>query len=121
MAQMDPLAVEPVRQAGAAGTRALAVVGPEHDVVGQQLRAPLEQVREALLAVLGVEDVLLLNGHPRELAALARDLLVELRLLGLELRELVARRLPLLAGSGLVVWQLHPPPVQQGTRIACRA
>src|SRR3954463_16354855 len=99
MAQMDPLAVEPVRQAGAAGTRALAVVGPEHDVVGQQLRSPLEQVGEALLAVLGVEDVLLLNGHPRELWGFGRPPLVDRRLLGPELGDPVAPPLPLLAGS----------------------
>jgi hypothetical protein len=37
--------VELVGQAGTPGTRAACVRGPEHDVVGEKLRAALEQVR----------------------------------------------------------------------------
>jgi hypothetical protein len=57
---------------------------------------------EGFLAVLGVELVLLLDLDPGEIETLALDLLVSLRLLGLELGELVPRRLPFLAGSDLV-------------------
>jgi hypothetical protein len=57
---------------------------------------------EGFLAVLGVELVLLLDRHPGELETLSLDLLVSLRLLGLELGELVPSRLPFLAGSDLV-------------------
>src|SRR5205085_6554786 len=57
---------------------------------------------ERLLALLGVELVLLLHRHPGELATPALDLLVSLRVLGLELGELVACGLPFLASSDLV-------------------
>jgi hypothetical protein len=77
--------------------------GPEHDVVGQKLRAALEQVLEALLAVLGVESVVLVDRNPRKLEPLPADLLVALRLLGLDLRELLARRLPFLTDSSPVL------------------
>jgi hypothetical protein len=62
--QVHQRAVQPVGQAGAAGAGAERVVGPEHDVVGEQLRAPVEQLGQRLLAVLGVELVLLLDRHP---------------------------------------------------------
>src|SRR5207249_5385597 len=65
---------------------------------------------EALLALLGVELVLLLDRDPGEIATLALDLLVSLRLLGLELRELVPGRLPFLAGSNGVFWHLVSLP-----------
>src|SRR5204863_6847370 len=100
--QVDERAVEAVAQVGAAGTGTVRVVGPEHDVVGEQLRAPVEELGESLLAVLGVELVLLLDRDPGEIATLALDLLVSLRLLRLELGELVPGRLPFLAGSNLV-------------------
>src|SRR3954447_16169678 len=77
--------------------------GPEHDVVGEKLRAPVEELGERLLAVRGVELVVLLHRHPRELAALVADLLSQLGVLGLEPRKLSASRLPFLAGSDLVV------------------
>src|SRR5207244_7759581 len=78
------------------------VVGAEHDVVGAQLRAPLEELGQGLLAVLGVELVLLLDRDPGEIATPSLDLLVSLRLLRLELGELVTGHLPFLAGSNLV-------------------
>src|SRR4029077_6359795 len=87
---------------GAAGAGAVRVVRAEHDVVGEQLRAPVEELGEGLLAVLGVELVLLLDRDPGEIATLARDLLVSLRLLCLALCELVPPRLPFLAASNLV-------------------
>src|SRR5207245_8085198 len=104
--QGDERAVEPVAQAGAAGAGAEGVVGAEHDVVGEQLRAPVEELGEGLLAVLGVELVFLLDHDPGEIETLALDLLVSLRLLGLELGHLVPGRLPLLARSDLVLRHL---------------
>src|SRR5207245_2947826 len=47
----------------------------------------------------GVDVVLLLDPDPGQIATRFRNLLVLLRLLGLELRELVPGRLPFLAGS----------------------
>src|SRR5205807_6818140 len=88
------------------GAGAERVVGAEHDVVGEQLRAAVEELVEGLLSVLGVERVLLLDRHPGEIATLALDLLVPLGLLGLELGELVAGHLPFLAGSSSVFGHL---------------
>src|ERR1700694_2241251 len=107
VAQVDERAVEPVGQAGAAGARADRVVGAEHDVVGEQLRAAVEKLGECLLAVLGVELVLLLDPDPGQIAPRSRDLLVPLRLLGLELGEVVSGCLPFLAGSDLVLGHLN--------------
>src|SRR5207244_2402871 len=107
MVQVDERAVEPVAQAGATGAGAERVVGAEHDVVGEQLCTPVEELGEGLLAVLGVELVLLLDRDPGEIATLSLDLLVSLRLLGLELGELVPGRLPFLAGSDLVFRHLQ--------------
>ena len=53
------------------------IAWPEHDVVDQQLRAPVEQFGQRLGALLGVERVLLLDRHPRQLGALLGDLLIE--------------------------------------------
>src|SRR5207248_6560579 len=100
--QVDERAVEPVAQVRAARAGADGVVGTEHDVVGEQLGASVEELGEGLLAVLGVKLVLLLDRDPGEIATLALDLLVSLRLLGLELGELAPRDLPFLAGSNLV-------------------
>ena len=82
---------------------AALVIGAEHDVVGEKLRAPVEELGERLLPVLGVELVLLLHGNPRKLTSLFGHFLAELGLLGLELRKLVASRLPFFAGSDCVL------------------
>src|SRR2546421_3916617 len=103
---MHERAVEPVAQVGATGAGAERVVGAEHDVVGEQLRAPVEELGEGLLAVLGVELVLLLDRDPGEIETLSLDPLVSLRLLRLELGELVPRRLPFLTCSNPVFGHL---------------
>jgi hypothetical protein len=79
------------------------IIRAVHDVVGEQLRAAGEQLRERLLALFSVELVLLLHRDPGQLAPLPLDLLLALGLLCLEPRELVARRLPFLTGSDLVL------------------
>src|SRR5207248_8891467 len=93
-------------QAGAARASAERVVRAEHDVVGEQLRAPVEEVAQRLLAVLGFELVLLVDADPGQIATRSRDLLVSLGMLGLELGELVPGHLPLLAGSDPVFGHL---------------
>jgi hypothetical protein len=67
---------------------------------------PVEQLGEGLLALLGVELVLLPDRDPREIETLLLDLLVVLCLLGLELGELVAGYLPILARSDPVFGHL---------------
>src|SRR5450755_3207496 len=100
---MHPRSVQFVPQVRASRAGAELVIGPEHDVVGEQLRASVEELRERLLPVLGVEPVLLLHRNPGKLTPLLGHLLAELRVLGLELRECITTRLPFLAGSNLVV------------------
>src|SRR5438445_466012 len=82
--EVDGGAVEAVgdRRAGRAPGR---VVGPEHEVVDEELRAPSEEIGEGCRALVGLEAVLLVNAnpgqllpHPRELVATPRQ-----RLLGL--------------------------------------
>src|SRR3954469_23427103 len=102
MLQVHARGLELVAQAGAAGTGAERVVGSVHDVVGEQLRAAVEQLTQRLLALLGVEDVFLLDRHPGQLTPLLGDLARELRLLSLELRQLLASSLPFLPCSDLV-------------------
>ena len=48
--------------------------GPEHEVLHQQLAPALEQLGERAPAVGRVEDVVLLDAHPGQRAALAGDL-----------------------------------------------
>src|SRR5438477_10057947 len=106
---MHPRGAELIAQVRTAGAGANLVLGPEHDVVGEELRAAVKQLGERLLSVLGVEYVLLLHPNPGKPAALLSHLLAELRMLGLELRELIACRLPFLAGTNAVVGHRPPP------------
>src|SRR5947209_17258262 len=101
MSQVYARPVELVAKARAARARAELVVGPVHDVVGEQLRAALEELGQRLLAVLGVKDVLLLHRHPRQLTPLLGDLAAQLGMLSLALGQLVAGGLPLLTCSYL--------------------
>src|SRR4051812_32891571 len=96
---MDARTVERVSEARAPGAGTERVVGAVHDVVREQLRTPLEKLAKGLFAALGIELVLLLDRHPRKLPPLFRDLPRALGVFGLELRELVTCRLPLLARS----------------------
>src|SRR6266513_5175301 len=63
------------------GRAAGGVVGAKHEVVDDQLRPAVEQLRKSACAGLGVEAVLLFESHPRELAALLCDLVGEPRVL----------------------------------------
>src|SRR3569623_1382966 len=58
-------AVEPVSDGRARGAARL-VIGPEHEMVDQQLRTPLEQVRERGASAVGVELVRLVQLDPRQ-------------------------------------------------------
>src|SRR6266576_918744 len=73
-------AVEAVRRRRA-GRTARRVVRPEHEVVDDELRAAVEQLRQRAFAILGVEAVLLLQRDPRELTALPGDIVAEPRVL----------------------------------------
>src|SRR5881394_2390867 len=78
------------------------VIGPEHEVVDEQLRAALEQLGEARLAAVGVEPIILLDPDPRQRLALLgnRVALVRQRFLRLEQLEPLAKPV-LTAGDGV--------------------
>ena len=99
--QVDDEAVEAVRDRRA-GRAAGRVLGPEHEVVDEQLRAPSEQVGEGRGALVGVEDVLLVDADPRELLPLPGQLVAAPRQLLLGLEQLQPGREPLFPRSGLV-------------------
>src|SRR5262249_46195074 len=103
MVQVDERAVEPVGQASTAGAGAEGVIRAEHDVVGEQLGAAVEQLPEGLLAAPGVELILLVDPDPGEIQTPRLDLLVSLRLLSLEPCKLLPGRPPFPAGSDLVL------------------
>jgi hypothetical protein len=103
MVEVHERPVELIGEARAARAGAELIVGAEHDVVGEQLGAPVEQLRERSLAILGVKDVLLLHGYPRQRPALLRHPLAQLGVFRLERGQIRAGRLPLLPRSGLVI------------------
>src|SRR5438270_6965973 len=117
---MDARGVELIAEVRTPGAGAELVIGPEHDVVGEELRAPVEQLGERPLPVLGVELVLLLHRDPGKLTSLLGHPLVELGVLGLELRKFIASRLPFLAGSDLVRGHLSPPWAVRHLGVAAR-
>jgi hypothetical protein len=85
-----------------AARAALFPVGPEHEVIHDQLAAAVEQLGERLFAVRAVEGVLLVDFHPGQLASLARER-ITLTCERLLLCQMFAPRLqPLLARHDLV-------------------
>ncbi len=78
--EVDPDPVEPIGNRRAAWAT-LRPVWSEHEVVDEQLGATVEELRQRPRALVGVEPVLLLHRHPRQLAPLAGDLVAEPRVL----------------------------------------
>jgi hypothetical protein len=77
-------------------------------VIGEQLRTPVEELGQRLCPVVGLERVLLLDGHPRQCLPLGVELVVELVELVLSLEQLLSSRFPLLARSDRVLWHRWP-------------
>jgi hypothetical protein len=111
--EMDHGAVEVVRVERAARAGGV-VVRAVHQVIDEQLRAPVEELRQGLRSVAGREAILLLDGHPRQLLALAGELVAATGQLLLALEQLLARDQPLLA---------RPDPVlrHRGCLLRCAA
>src|SRR5919106_6620469 len=84
------------------------VARAEHEVIDEELGATVEKLGQGTGAVVGVEAVLLVDRDPRKLAALSRELVAHSGVLLLPLQELVASRLPFLAGADPVIrhWRL---------------
>src|SRR3712207_1860203 len=107
--QVNGVRVERVRDRGA--HRATGLVGrPEHEVVYEQLRAAVEEVRKGFGSVLGLEAVLLLHRHPGELPPPLRELVVQAGQLLLLRQQLIPLGLPLL---------LCPNPVLRHSPLLC--
>src|SRR5512145_2715386 len=88
MGQVYGKAVEPVRDRRA-GRTPRRVVGPEHEVVDEELRAPPEEAFQGGASLVGLESILLVDPDPRQLLPPSRQLVAapcEL-LLGLEQLE----------------------------------
>jgi len=83
--KMNRKPVEAVRNRRASRTACL-VVGSEHEVVDEKLRAPLEKVSQRGIPLVGVEAVVLVDANPRQFLPPPRQLVAAPRvfLLGLE-------------------------------------
>ena len=92
--QVDDEAVEPVRDRRA-GRTPRRVVGPEHEVVDEELRAPSEEVCQRGAPFVGLEAVLLVDPDPRQLLPPPRQLVAAPRELLLRLEQLEPRCKPL--------------------------
>src|ERR671910_2335249 len=86
---MDDVAVDAVGYGRADGAAGL-VGGTEHEVVDQQLRAPVEELCKRLGPCIGLEAVLLVDRHPGELPSLSREFVVAAGELPLPLQQLRA-------------------------------
>jgi hypothetical protein len=73
LARWTTEAVEPVRDRRA-GRTPRRVVGPEHEVVDEELRAPSEEICQRGAPFIGLESVLLVDPDPRQLLTSPRQL-----------------------------------------------
>src|SRR5687768_3071076 len=78
----------------------------EHEVVDEQLRAPVEELRQRPRPILGLEAVLLLEPHPGQPSPLTSQFIVLTGELLLAPAEILASGKPLLARPDFVV--RHP-------------
>src|SRR5919197_417250 len=99
--QVDDEAVEPIRDRRA-GRTPRRVVGPEHEVVDEELRAPSEEVCQRGAPLVGLESILLVDPNPRQLLPPPRQLVAAPRELLLRLEQLEPHGEPLFTCSGLV-------------------
>src|SRR5207253_3001187 len=79
------------------------VVGPEHEVVDEELRAPSEEVCERNAPLAGLESIFLVDPNPRQLLPPPRQLVTAPRELLLRLEQLEPRCEPLLTCPGPVL------------------
>jgi hypothetical protein len=96
MGQMDSEAVEAVRNSRA-GRTSRRVVGPEHEVVDEKLRAPPEKLGERRVTFSGLEPVYLVDPDPWQRLALPRQFVAAPRQLLFPTQEFHARRQPFFA------------------------
>src|SRR6266478_9424604 len=88
--------VEAVRDRGA-GRAPGGVVGPEHEVIDEELRAPPEQTRQRSAPLISIKSILLINPNPRQLLPPPSQLVAAPREFLLCLEQLEPRGEPLFA------------------------
>src|SRR5450755_4651996 len=91
------------------GRAARRIGRAEHEVVDDQLRAPVKQFWQGLGPVVGAEAVFLLDRHPGEVAPLRSELVAAARQFFFLRKQLVASRKPLLACRDFVLHRLASP------------
>src|SRR5262249_54108790 len=94
--------VEAVRDRRA-GRAAGGVVGPEHEMVDEELRTPLEEVRQRGAPLVGLESIFLVDANPRQFLPPPRKFVAAPRQLLLRLDQFEPRCEPLFTCSGLVL------------------
>ena len=99
--EVDGDAVEAVgdRRAGRTAGRK---VGPEHEVVDEELRAPSEEVVERGAPFLGIESIRLVDPDPRQLLAPPRQLVAATGQLLLLFEQREAGAQPLVTRNDLI-------------------
>jgi hypothetical protein len=103
--QVNNDALEPVRDSRA-GRTPRRVVGPEHEVVDEELRTPSEEVCQRGAPFIGLESVLLVDPNPRQFLPPPRQFVAAPRELLLRLEQLETRCQPLFKCPGPVL--RHP-------------
>src|SRR4029077_13062741 len=99
--QVDDEAVERVRDRRTGRAPGL-VVGPEHKVIDEKLRATAEKSRQRGAAFIGLEAIRLVDPDPRQLLPPLRQLVAPPRQLLLRREAVASPRQPLFARPGLV-------------------
>jgi hypothetical protein len=100
--QVDDGSVEAIRDRRA-GWAASGVVGSEHEVVDEELRAPLEKVCQRGAPRFGLESIRLVNPNPRQFLPPLRQHVAAPRELLLRLEQLEPGGEPFFACSGYVL------------------
>src|ERR1043166_2371004 len=86
------------------------VIGPEHEVVDEELRTSAEEIGEGRLPLLGLETVLLADPDPGQLLPPPRQRIPLPGVLLLPLEQLEPRGEPLVTRPGPVLRHRAPPP-----------
>src|SRR5258708_2290763 len=101
MGEMDDGAIEAVRDRRAVRTPC-RVLGPEHEVIDEQLRASSEETGKGCWTLVGFEAVLLVDAHPGQFLPPTRQFVAPPRQRLLGLQQLQPGCKPLFTCSGLV-------------------
>src|SRR5215471_17866232 len=99
--EMDSDTVVAVRDRRARRT-ACGVVGPEHEMVDEELRAPAEEMSERCFSFVGLELIFFVDLDPRQFLTFSRQLIAPSREFFLSLEQLESGGEPLFTCSGFV-------------------